>query len=225
MKSKEKNKYDWWFYHGDDPEALFKALQDVALRMQGTRCVRGVFVQVQNMMQARGHGHCSSNQISGTAMRFLGCVAGDMPVLIRQGTHVFENSTDGLSKMAEAYGGNCGETLYRFMYDVGAKESDDILVDTLVDHFDRKHGSYGYLRYSGVIGKYELIVFAAMAAAMIVCDEQSMELAIALDRLRRGLETVDADAKAALRREIEKTERKLGELKAKLKELNKGEQQ
>jgi hypothetical protein len=92
-----------------------------------------------------------------------------------------------------------------------------------VDHFDRKHGRYGYLQYSGVIGKHELIVFAAMAAAMIVCDEQSMELAIALDRLRRGLETVDADAKAALRREIEETERKLGELKAKLKELNKGE--
>ena len=223
MKSKEKNKYDWWFYHGDDPEALFKALRDVALRMQGTRCVRGVFVQVQNMMQERGHGHCSSNQIAGTAMRFLGCAAGDMPVLMRQGTHVYENSEDGLAKLAEAFGDSCGKKLYQFMYDVDAKESDDILVDTLVDHFDRKHGRYDYLRYSGVIGKYELIVFAAMAAAMIVCDEQSMEIAIALDRLRRGLARVDADAKDALRREIEETERKLGELKAKLKELNKGE--
>lgn len=209
MKSKEKNKYDWWFYRGDSEQEMVRMLKTLAEKLVGTKAFAVAFIRVQRIYQYCRFGHYSESYIHGKAASYLGRQQDDMPRIMSTWVHLYRNDRAGLADIIgmenKSY---VVELLYRLLYLKHACSGDWIIrVDEL--------NCIDWTVYTTNLDRHDAGYFAAMATALLVCDYKTGEVVMAMDNLREALEETAKrrlDEIETLKREIAEKQKQLDEL-------------
>lgn len=209
MKSKEKTKYNWWFYRGDSEQEMVCVLKALAEKLVGTKAFAVAFIRVQRIYQYCRFGHYSESYIHGKAAGYLGRQQDDMPRIMSTWVHLYRNDRAGLADIIgmenKSY---VVELLYRLLYLRHAGSGDWIIrVDEL--------NCIDWTVYTTNLDRHDARYFAAMATALLVCDYKTDEVVMAMDNLREALEETAKrrlDEIETLKREIAEKQKQLDEL-------------
>lgn len=204
----KKPLYKYWFYTGDDDEAMYKAICKHAEQCLGTRWFADAFVGIQNIFRDCRFGHCSQSEIYRTGMRYIGVGQGDLPDRMSQFEHAYTNDTNGLSAIMDAPSRKYAtEVVHRLMYGNSSRGDDVIIVND--------HWASGMQIYTHRLDSDDAKYFAAMTAALIKCEYAPDKVQLALWYFEKAMgaeaERIQ-DERQRLVKEIQDKQKRLREL-------------
>lgn len=203
----KKPLYKYWFYTGDDDEAMFEAIRAQAVKCLGIGWFTVAFVKIQTLFRQRGYGRCSMEQISGKAMRYVRRQPGDMPYMLDQFQHVYENNRNGLLSLISVPDQDFATRVLNTLMYCGARRTDDVIVvnTTALD----------WRICTRSLDKDDAAYFAAMTASLIACEEKPDEVRAALWCFEKAMGAEKKhvqEERERLVKEIQDKQRRLREL-------------